>query len=262
MSRKNLLAASVALGLVIALFSGAAATETRVGTMGGIGFYTHDNSNIFYFPGAIYTYSGQVVGELRVKNNDNSYSVGIHYPLGDYAVVGVYLNRPIPLAIRPNIVQNVTLNHTTDFFYGVQMSQFDLGLRLSIGLDAAKRDVGDDEIKESARYMALGAGISNEGMDLGAFIELPNAKYDTADNSTDWGGFGVGLAGRLFHGETTKLVPVVLLNYRSTSSNYEPGTTSVDYTDMNLGLGVGVNHELNDKNLLVMAVELSRCTKL
>ena len=87
----------MALLALAAAFSTATATEVRVGTMGGVGFYTHDNSNIFFFPGAIYSYSGQVYGEFRVKSTPNAYSIGVNYPIGDYSVVGAYLNRPIPI---------------------------------------------------------------------------------------------------------------------------------------------------------------------
>jgi len=258
MSRKNLIALSLALALVFTMFSGAIATETRVGTMGGVGFYMHDNSNIFYFPGAINTYSGQVVGELRVKNNDNSYSVGIHYPIGDFSVVGVYLNRPISLAVPANIVDNVTLDHTTDVFYGMQMSQFDLGFKASFGADAALSDFGDGEDKESARYISLGAGISNEKMDFGGQIELPSAKYEPAggDGDLKWGGFGVAGAGRLFLGQTTKIVPVGVISLRSTKSDFGSDFGKIKFMDLNLGLGVGLNHDLNESNTLVMALEV------
>ena len=47
------------------------ATETRVGSMGGVGFYMRDNSNIFVFPGTFYSYANQVVGELRVRETQS-----------------------------------------------------------------------------------------------------------------------------------------------------------------------------------------------
>lgn len=256
MSRKIIFAASIALAMVFAISAGVTATETRVGTMGGIGFYVHDNSNIFYFPGAIYTYSGQVVGELRVKNNDNAYSIGVNYPVGDFSVIGVYLNRPIPLTIPNNIADDVTLNQTTDLFYGMQMSEFDLGFKASFGADAITFDGGGGEDKESASYMALAAGLSNEKMDLGAHIEIPSAKYEP-DGGTDrkWSGFGFAGAGRLFYGETNKFVPVGLINIRSTTADFGTGIGKVKYSDMNFGLGIGLNHNLNENNMLVMAIE-------
>jgi len=258
MHRKSILISGFTLAVCLMLFSGAAATETRVGTLGGVGFYMHDNSNIFYFPGAINTYSGQVIGEFRVKNNDNSYSIGVHYPVGDFSVLGVYLNRPIPLSISPGVVQNVTLNHTTDIFYGMQLSQFDLGFKASFGADGIVVDNGAGEDKESARYLALGVGISNEKMDLGGHIELPSAKSDPDGDvgDQDWGGFGFAGAGRLFLGETTKIVPVGLISIRSTTSDFGSAVGKIKYTDMNLGAGIGVNHELNESNMLVMAIEV------
>jgi hypothetical protein len=231
------------------------ATETRVGTMGGVGLYTHDNSNIFYFPGAIYTYSGQVVGEFRSKQNDTTYTIGINYPVGDYSVVGVYLNRPINVTIPGGIVQNVMLNHTTDIFYGTQMSKYDLGLSLSLGLDAQKSGPDSAETKESARYIALGAGLSNESMDVGVRLELPSAKFEPpVGDENKWSGFNFGIGGRVFRGETTQLVPLAALYMSSTKG--EVGAAETKYGILDLGLGVGVNHELNEKNLLVMGLEV------
>ena len=73
------------------------ATETRVSSMGGIGFYIRDNSNIFYFPGTVLQYQNQAVAELRAKNNDNLYTVGVHLAPSQGSTYGVYLNRPLSL---------------------------------------------------------------------------------------------------------------------------------------------------------------------
>jgi len=104
--------------------------------------------------------------------------------------------------------------------------------------------------------MALAAGLSNEKMDLGAHIEIPSAKYEP-DGGTDrkWSGFGFAGAGRLFYGETNKFVPVGLINIRSTTADFGTGIGKVKYSDMNFGLGIGLNHNLNENNMLVMAIE-------
>jgi len=253
--RKSLPVIVIFLGALLLTTVQLSATETRVGTMGGVGLYTHDNSNIFYFPGSIYTYSGQVVGEFRVKSADNSYTVGINYPVGDYSVLGIYLNRPINASIPGGIVDSVELTHTTDIFYGTQMTQFDLGLSLSLGLDSQKWGPDTSENKESARYIALGAGISHEAMDLGIRFELPSAKFEPPTGSEiKWSGFAFGAAGRMFRGETTKLVPLAALYYSTTKA--EVDTFETKFKAMDLGLGIGINHELNDKNLLVMGLEV------
>jgi hypothetical protein len=260
MSFKKTLLFIFALSIGAAILSAPVnATETRVGSMGGIGLYTHDNSNIFIFPGSIYTYAGQVIGEFRVKNNDNSYTIGVNYPYGDYSVIGAYLNRPINIPIPFALADSVALNHTTDFFFGTQMSKFDLGLHLSLGLDSYSQDVGTEEDKQSARYIGLGAGLSHEAMDLGLLVELPSAKRDFVDTSNSFSGFGFGLSGRLFMGQTTRFVPVGLLYMASTKAEFSNATGTVsetDYKTTNIGLGIGLNHELNDKNMIVAGVEI------
>jgi len=243
-----------------AIFSTAVATEVRVGSMGGVGFYTHDNSNIFYFPGAIYSYSGQVYGEFRSKENDNSYTVGVNYPIGDYSVVGVYLNRPLPFIVSADVLEDVRVDQTTDVFYGTQMSQFDLGFKLSLGMDSYKRDslAESPELKESARYIQFAAGVSSDKMDIGAFVELPHAKVELSGENETWSGFGFGAIGRMFHGEgPTKLVPLIAFNTRKITDKISvTGSPEEEFSDLNLGLGVGVNHQLNENSLLVGAVEL------
>jgi hypothetical protein len=62
----------------------------------------------------------------------------------------------------------------------------------------------------------------------------------------------------MFHGEgTTKLVPLVAFNMRKiTDKSSVTGSSKDELSDFNLGLGIGVNHQINDNNLLVGAVEL------
>ncbi len=238
------------------------ATETRVGSMGGVGMYTRDNSNIFYFPGTLYAYKNQVVGELRVQALDNSYSVGVHYPARKQCVIGAYLNRPIRLApaLDEFGIENVTLDQSTDLLYGRQMANFDFGFRLSFGFDSY--DDGDTGIlkeEESARYIGLAAGISNSVMDLGVQFEMPSAKWEQDTFSIKWGGTALGANGRLFYGGETQIVPVGTFYMASGSVKFTPDpdpTAKVDYSAMNVGVGIGFNRKINEDNLLVMAIEL------
>jgi hypothetical protein len=87
---------------------------------------------------------------------------------------------------------------------------------------------------------------------------LPSAKNEPAGDATElkWGGFGVSGAGRLFLGQTTKIVPVGVLSFRSTNSDFGSDFGKIKFMDLNLGLGVGLNHELNESNTLVMALEV------
>ena len=107
---------ALTLSLIFIFQIDAIATETRVGSMGGVGFYMRDNSNIYVFPGTFFTYSDQVVGELRVKEADYFYSVGAHLPVSSNAQIGVYLNSPLFWTIPGGVVEDVVLDRTTDIF--------------------------------------------------------------------------------------------------------------------------------------------------
>jgi hypothetical protein len=260
--KKLLIMALVLVGLA-AFFSSANATETRVGSMGGVGFFTHDNTNIFIFPGAIVKYSGQVVGELRMKNDRNTYTVGVNYPYQEH-VFGLYLNRPINATIPINSINGgplqVNLNQTTDLFYGRKMTNWDFGVKLSIGLDSynLKDTISTvPEYKESAHYYALAAGLSNEKTDLSVMFELPGAKSEQDSLSNKWSGFAFGVYARTFMGEgKTKLVPTGTFYYRSSSAKSEPGAGKIDYPLFTVGLGIGLNHQINEDNLLVGGLEV------
>ncbi len=248
------------------------ATETRVGSMGGVGFYMRDNSNIFVFPGTFYQYSNQVVGELRVKNDNSYYSIGVHMPVSNM-VLGAYLNSPLDLNIPAGVVDEVSLDRATDLFFGTKLSGFDLGINLKIGMDSFSEDTdnGTDtvEYKESARYIAIGAGISNEKMDLGLRVELPAASTEfpasgvEEDYKTNWDGMAVGFNGRMWMAKRDKfqLVPLVVGYYGTTTREITPGfgldtTYTTDYNRLNLAGGIGVNYQLNDDNLLVLGLEI------
>jgi hypothetical protein len=233
------------------------ATETRVSSMGGVGFFMKDNSNIFYYPGTINQYSGQVIGELRFKENASSYTIGVNYPINDNSVFGMYLNRPMAIGVPYGVVQEVVLDHTTDFYYGMKSATFDLGFRLSAALDSYKDR--DTVTKESAHYFAFGAGLSSEKTDIGLLAEMPGVNHKEPGNYEDkWSGFNFGAGARTFLGENTKIVPVV--NFLMGSSKAEYDSTSanndVEYTNMDLGLGVGLNHPINEDNLLILGLEL------
>jgi len=242
------------------------ATETRAGSMGGVGFYMRDNSNIFVFPGTFNQYSNQVVGELRVKNDNSYYSIGLHLPVNKF-VLGAYLNSPLDLTIPANVVEEVSLDRITNLFFGTKLSGFDFGLNVRIGMDqfSEDRDTGTDtvEYKESARYIAIAGGLSNDKMDLGLMIEFPAAGSEIEDYSADWSGLGVGFNGRLWLEKKNKfqLVPLIVVYYGSASREIKPGggldtTYKTEYSRLKVAGGIGLNYQLNEDNLLVLGLEV------
>ncbi len=260
----------VALAALVA--TDALATETRVHSMGEIGLYTRDNSNIFLFPGTLMQYSKQAVGEFRVKENDDSYTIGGNLNLGQDAVLGVYLNRPVEVDIPAEVAQefpDVSLSSATDLLYGRRMASFDLGVRLSLAMDSYSRDVlvgVDDveELKQSAHNIGLAAGISNKTLDLGVRFDLPGLKWEYQKAETKWSGTGLQFVARGFFGNDPKrleFVPAAALGIGSGTYEEDSGIQGeenfkVDYSRFMLQLGGGVNYYLNEANLLVFGVDL------
>ena len=269
----KLLLLAVLAAFVIGSVNIGQATETRLSSMGGVGYFTRDNTNIFFFPGTIKMYPDLVVAELRSKNVQDTYTIGGNFRFNDDKVLGVYLNRPINLVnydFASNYVANidhVELNNTTDLLLGMPMGDWNFGCRLSLAFDSYKQDstafiTGDDE---SAHYINLGLGMSNEKIDAGAFFEMPSAK-STEDNGLEdkVSGTGFGVVVRMISGEKMQFVPVGLVHiasakYKQTFNN----TTSTDkFSGLNLSLGAGLNYQIRENALLVAAVEAIGISRL
>ncbi|MBN2010894.1 hypothetical protein JW960_16215 [candidate division KSB1 bacterium] len=264
--RQKLVFTILFVALVIASFMPSAfATETRVQTMGGVGYFIQDNSNIFYFPGTINKYSNQVVSELRVKNTDNSYSVGAHLPFGASGdIYGIYLNQPInmPADLVSDITPHLTLDRSATLFFGRKLTDYDLGLLFSFATDRWSDDTGADKEEESARHIGIGAGISNEMMDAGLKVELPSITWKEGQEKDHLGGFAIGLDGRYFIQQTStmQLVPFGMFYYGSGAREYDPGSgadkTEIDYKQMNMKFAIAANYKLNKNNIAVLALEV------
>lgn len=246
-----LVAASIGTGL---------ATESRMASMGGVGYYTRDNSNIYIYPGSIYRYSKQVISELRAKNATNLYTVGVNVPLGESAVVGVHLNRPLGISWLNR--ESVAVDRTTDLLLGTKAGSMDLGFRFSLAMDKASQEIGTNNKTWSVRYLALGGGVSSDDFDAAFFVELPAYNYEYEKFSSSQSGMGFGLNLRYFARATNELevIPVFTVLSRPSSYTYDTGITGAkkdetDYSSTNLGVGVGLNYALNANNLIVVAVE-------
>ena len=244
----------------------ARATETRLSSMGGVGYFTRDNSNIFYIPGTVNYYPRQVVVELRSKNTQSSYTVGGNFGFNEDKVFGAYLNRPINVPLPDFVfdyidnIDYVELNNTTDLLLGMPLKDWDFGCRLSFALDNYKQDstateVGDDE---SSRYINLGLGMSSDKMDAGVYFEMPNLK-SLEDNGLEDKLSGTGFGGvfRVFMGEQTQIVPIGLVNMSSATYEHTVNdtTSEVKFSNMNLALGVGLNYKISENAMLIAAVE-------
>ncbi|MBD3289720.1 hypothetical protein GF337_13015 [candidate division KSB1 bacterium] len=247
--------------LLVVLSLSSYATETRVSSMGGVGFYIRDNSNVFYFPGVLSSYNNQVIAELRQKGNDDLYTVGAHLPFGTNAVAGVYLNRPLylPTEAIADVAPHLELNRTITLAYGSKLANYDVGLMVSMAMDKWSEDDGENEEKESARYFNISAGISNQQYDLGVTLDLPSISWDYDEAERSWGGLGFGVNARYFMPKTDELtlVPLGIFYYGSATaeSKSEFFDSETNYGMLDLALALGLNYQLNEKNLVVLALE-------
>lgn len=250
--------------LVLSLSNQSNATETRVATMGGIGYFIQDNTNIFYFPSTLSQYSSQLNIEARQKLNVGSYTAGVHLPMNSM-VFAVYLNRPvnvIPAATLAGL--NVRMDNTTDFLGAFKLGKMGLGIRLSLGMDSYKDETVDPTLTESATYIGLGFGLSttmfNMGVDMGVDIDIPLAFAEQGDDKMGYAGFGFGFNGRAHYQASKELqiVPVTVLYLAPAGYSVEDGTgtlTDESYFSFKFGLAVGLNYSINENNLLTMAIE-------
>lgn len=251
--------------LLCALFSFSLfASETRVSTMGGVGFFVRDNSNIFYFPSTINAYSNQVITELRTYGSSN-YTIGGHLPIGS-ATMGVYLNNPLLYEVSG---QYVELNRGTTLLLGSKTGTMDFGFALTVALDSYTDEyvLGTkvEEETESAHYFGIGAGISNEKVDFGFRLDLPGGKWEEQNNEVKWGGYSVGVIGRTFmpQSDQLELVPVgaFFIGSSTTEEKISSQKEETKYGSMDIALGIGLNYHLNEKNLIVFGLEAFSYTK-
>ncbi len=237
-------------------------TETRTISMGYVGRFIKDNSNIFRYPGTILRYSNQVVAELREQNRSDRYSIGVHLPINSDVIVGAYLNDPLsfPVSIS-NISPHLNLDNSTSILFGTKLKDYDFGIVATIAIDNWSEDSAADEEKESARYIGITGGISNNQMDFGVSLELPSVSWEMGYADRTWGGFGLGIDGRYYTEKRNnlQLVPFVDFYYGSGEYESDSGIAGVeklksDDGRFDIDLGVGCLYQLNDNNLAILGI--------
>ncbi|MBN1154738.1 hypothetical protein JXB12_07445 [candidate division KSB1 bacterium] len=263
MRQKTMLSVCLLLAIfVTGLFSiPAYATETRVSSMGGVGLFIRDNSNVLYFPATLVNYSDQVIAELRIKNSDESYTIGGHLPVTDQgAVIGVYLNRPIPIPLPVSEITNhLELEQTASLFYATKSGDLNFGVGFSFAHDGWKDDTGSEKNSETANYFGIQGGISSELFDLGIMVDLPRINTEMGESELSVSGNGFGLIGRYFMQQTDilEIVPVGSFYTGSATSeyNYNSSSSETKHSNMDLLLGLSFNYHITKNNLAVLGIE-------
>ena len=242
--------------LIIVNFLPLHASETRVASMGKTGLFMVDNSNITIFPASIYRHSNLIYAELRDKNDQNSFSAGIHLPFGNQSIIGINLNRDLRFQ-KPEILgSSILLNQTNDLLIGYQMGENSLGVRLSYANEQNEFTGSDGVfINEMGSYFEFAGGVSNNRYDFGAYFSLPLIESEIAGDIRKWDGIGFGVSGRFFLGEKSGIqyVPLVVINQQSTILEENGVEATDDFLSFRMALGF--RYSIDDKNLIVLGLE-------
>ncbi len=239
----------------------ATASETRVLTMGQTGVFMYDNSNVVLFPGAMMRYGNEIVTELRLKDTESLFSAEVRLPFNSY-MVGVNFNRPISF-FNPGVGMNISLNQTSDIYFGTPLGGNNLGVRLSYGRDGFNQDstLIQPMVEESARYLEIAAGYSSDKYDAAISFELPSVTSEVSGDKDEYSGTGINLNGRYFYPYDAEmvLIPVVQVRFGSATRKTDMGVgvpqRELDYSLLNFNLGIGLNYELNANSLLIFAID-------
>jgi hypothetical protein len=244
------------------------ASETRVFSMGQTGVFMDDNSNISLFPGTLMRYGNEIVTELRLKDEESLFSAEVRLPVNSY-ILGLNFNRPISL-FDPGVGINISLDNTSDLYFGTKLGENDLGVRLSYGRDGFNRDstLGIPKLEESARYLEIAGGYSTDMYDASISLELPSVNSELGGDKDEYSGTGINVNGRYYYQYDTnmQLVPVVKLGYGSASRKTDLGgglpQAETDYSSQMLNLGIGLNYQISENSLLIVAVDPLGYSKL
>ena len=260
--KRHLLIILAAALLFAVMVLNLSATETRVFSMGQTGLFMYDNSNVVFFPGAVMRYGNQIVTELRLKDSESTFSAEVRLPMNSY-MFGLNFNRPITL-FDPGVGQSITLNSTSDLYFGTELGGNDLGIRLSLGRDGFTRDsipFGPPRLEESARYIEVAGGYSSDIYDASISFELPSVTSEEGNLKDEFSGNMITLNGRYFYDYDAKMrfVPVVRVGFGSGSRKTDVGggnpQEEIDYGLLSLNLGIGLNYQISENSLLVVAID-------
>jgi hypothetical protein len=209
-------------------------------------------------------YNNQILVEMRTyKGASDRYFGGVHLPLlSTNYMIGVYLNRPLDYDLPGIFIGDgqVDLTHTTDLLFGMKLGNNNLGFRLSFASDSYQQDstaLDSRDIEESAQYIELAAGLSNERYDVGLSLHLPSINSEIDGNTDEWGGYGIGINGRYFYkiNEKMTLVPVVSIDNLNTTRKIELVNLKNKYEILTIVIGASINYQINEETLLLLGIE-------
>ena len=257
--------------MVLVFVNGLHASETRIRTMGYLAnFYIRDSYNIWQFPSMLTSYKNLIIIDSYL--GDGLWSGGIHLPLSQTFIIGVYLNnmtRTLRFAdtkflrrgMYPDQIPDLsdsTASHQFSVFAGVQLSNLDIGLHVNSYFSNEKYTNPNNmdtnyEDNLSDREYRLGIGYKVNGrtrLDMALFyMQGKFSHQDTTQVLQSDGYYSYGAAARMFYAYSPNLIIVPFLSYLQGSKGYlseEPvGIDSIKtYRDTYNEYTVGVSADI------------------
>ena len=253
--------------IFVTAFSLGNATQTRTLTMGDANLIMHDESNIWYFPSALYDYPEIVLGEFYEDyTGPNEFSdIGIHYKFGEKKpfVLGLYITQNQPFQI-PNYPYNFTYqnNKKIDLFYSRMLGGHKFGFHFNYINGSWKHETDSteettrDKSEQGVNAMEFIFGLTpnNGKLDLSAgigFLSWKDLNNAGTDRTKPKGNLLFGLAARYFYeyDQKTTLVPHFGFVYEKEGiERYADNADLTDldrtdtYKEMSIDLGCGLNY--------------------
>lgn len=253
--------------MLCVLFGGVAAVtvdaqDTRTESMGGVGLYMHDYTNLHQFPATLLSDPMLASIELPVAKDFDTYSFGAHYQTGKNAWA-LYLNRPVEISVfgLSSLSTNLTLTRQAEFYFAKELKEGKLGVGLTFARDALTGETADFKTDETVSDVGIKFGMSSALNDFGVHFHLIDASVQEKTDSTDvkdtWGGYRIQAVTRFWLpvNEIVTFVPLALFGAQNTTLRPEVGLKT-DFSSFSFGLGGGVNLQVTENNLVVAAVEV------
>ena len=259
------------LFIVMCLFS----QETRVISMGGIGNFMEDFSNIHTYSGSILKHDNFASIEIGSPKDFDTYSFTTKFNINESSAISIFLNRPVSANLSGmfNLSSSLELKKQSEIYYSIAtedkaMLSFGVlfgGDGTNLTLDQSGKTI---ERSTSVSDFGIRTGFSNGFLDADIQYHFLNASSKDDDgndattndpNNTLSGGTFLSTF-RIKSELSSKLSFFGVTHFRNAKNTYDEENTlnffERKYSHIAFGLGAGFNYSLNDQNIFVAAVEL------
>ena len=232
------------------------ATDTRVYTMGGTYRTIVDEANIFMYPHMLQKYRKLVNAEYRTGSDFTT--IGGNFPISDEEsprILGVYFYENSPVFFgtgstnQPQMGGTVLPNQRITLLYGQNLGGKPYGIGLNYIAASQKGDTTSLERSNFELDLLFSSEIMQQlevaaGISFWNFKDINAADSELVENS---GNLYYTLYGRYWLTQSDHMMPVLHLDF----SNMKETIDSVDYTDLMIELGIGMNYDTRQDALLV-----------